>query len=152
MGEMTARPAQLQGTRAEATIQVTESAINEVIAIVRRGQTVPTIRLMGNNRLEVRYGMLHAHAELPRAIDAGPAPRLTVKLASRVIAWALHAALRLSFLEFHGRFVTVHLAAVPALARYRALWPHLRSARLATAPGRVRLEASLSIDQGVAHG
>ena len=152
MREMTARLAQLQGTRAEATIQVTESALNDVIGIVRRGHSVPAIRLMGNNRLEVRYGMLHAHAELPRAIDAGPAPRVTVKLASRVIAWALHAALRLSFLEFHGRFVTVHLAAVPVLAPYRALWPHLRSARLATAPGRLRVEVSLSIEQGVRHG
>lgn len=152
MGEMTARLAQLQGTRAEATIQVTESALNEVIEIARRGRTVPRIRLMGNNRLEVRYGMLHAHARLPVAIGAGPAPRVTLELASRVIAWALHAALRLSFLEFHGRFVTIHLAAVPALAPYRALWPHIRSARLATAPGVLRVEGSLSIEQGVRHG
>jgi hypothetical protein len=151
-GEMTARLAQLRGSHAEGVIEISELAVNEVISLARRGEGVPTVQLMGDNRLEVRYGVVHARAELPVALDLGPAPRMTVKLESRVVAWALGAVVRLPFVEFDGRLVTIFLAAVPALAPYRALWPHIKSARFATAPGVLRVELGLSIDQGATDG
>jgi hypothetical protein len=143
---MTERLEQLRGSRADGTIQISESALNEVIGLAARGGTVPTLQVMEHNQLEVRYGLVHARAELPAALETGPAPRLTVTLASVMVAWALRAVVRLPFVEFHGRLVTIHLAAVPALAAYRALWPHLRSARFATAPRALRVEVGLSID------
>ena len=151
-GQLTARLAQLRGSHAEGVIQISELAVNEVISLARRGGAVPTVQLMGDNRLEVRYGVVHARAELPVALDLGPAPRMTVKLESRVVAWALGAVVRLPFVEFDGRLATIYLAAVPALAPYRALWPHLKSARFATAPGVLRVEVGLSIDQGATDG
>ena len=149
---MTARLAQLRGSHAEGVIEISELAVNEVISLARRGEGVPTVQLMGDNRLEVRYGVVHARAELPVALDLGPAPRMTVKLESRVVAWALGAVVRLPFVEFDGRLVTIFLAAVPALSPYRALWPHIKSARFATAPGVLRVELGLSIDQGATDG
>jgi hypothetical protein len=149
---MTERIAHLTGTRAEGTIVISEAALNEVVSLASHGHTAPTIQLMDHNRLEVRYGIVHARAQLPLAIDTGPAPRVTLKLASMVVAWALRAILRSTFVEFHGRLVTVHLAAVPALRPYRALWPHLTSARLATAPGVLRVGVGIAIDQGALHG
>jgi hypothetical protein len=149
---MTARLAQLRGSHAAGVIQITELAVNEVIGLARRDGAVPTVQLMGDNRLEIRYGVVHARAELPLAIDLRPAPRMTVKLESRVVAWALNAVVRLPFVEFDGRLVTIDLTAVPALAPYHALWPHLKSARLATAPGVLRVEVGLSIDEGATDG
>ena len=149
---MTERLAQLTGTRAQGTVQISEAALNELVGLASHGHTPPTIQLMHDNRLEVRYGLVHARAQLPSAIEPGPAPRLTLKLASVVVAWALRAVLRSPFIEFHGRLVTVHLAAVPALGPYRALWPHLTSARLATSPGVLRVGLDIAIDQGAAHG
>jgi hypothetical protein len=149
---MTEHLGQLTGTRAEGTIQISEAALNEVVSLASPGPTVPTIQLMNDNRLEVRYGIVHARAQLPLALDAGPSPRLTVTLASIVVAWTLRAMLPSAFVEFHGRRVTVHLAAMPALAPYRAWWPHVRSARLATAPGVLRVGVTIAIDQGASHG
>jgi hypothetical protein len=142
---MTERLEQLRGSRAEGTIQISEAALNEVIGLAARGGTVPTLQVMEHNQLEVRYGLVHARAELPAALETGPAPRLTVTVASVMVAWALRAVVRLPFVEFNGRLVTIHLAAVPALASYRALWPHVRSARFATAPRALRVEVGLSI-------
>jgi hypothetical protein len=144
---MTKRLEQLRGSRAEGIIQISEPALNEVIALASAGGTVPTVQLMGDNQLEVRYGIVHARAELPTALETGPAPRLTVTLASVVVAWALRTVVRVPFVEFNGRLVTIDLAAVPALASYRALWPHVRSARFATAPRALRVEVGLAIDR-----
>lgn len=149
---MNARLAQLGGSHAEGVIQITELAVNEVIGLARRGGAVPTVQLLDGNRLEVRYGVIHARAELPLALDLAPAPRMTVKLESRMVAWALSAVVRLPFVEFDGRLATIYLAAVPALAPYRALWPHLKSARFATTPGVLRVEVGLSIDEGASDG
>jgi hypothetical protein len=152
MPTMTERLAQLHGTRAAGTIEINEVALNEMIGFAARGGTIPTIQLLDGNLLEVRYGVIYARAQLPPALETGPAPKLTVTLASRVVAWGLAAMLRSPFVEFVGRRVTVHLAAVPALAPCRALWPHLTSARLATVPGALRIGLGIAVDQGATHG
>jgi hypothetical protein len=149
---MTQRLAQqLTGTRADGTVQISEAALNEVVSLASPGHTV-TIQLMADNRVEVRYGIVHARVQLPLSLDTGPAPRLTVTLASTVVAWALRAIVHSTVVEFHGRRVTVHLAHIPALAPYRAWWTHVRSARLATAPGVLRVGIGVVIDQEATHG
>lgn len=149
---MAARLAQLTGTHAHGTIQIAEAALNEALRTGSSASTAPVIRLFGENLIEVRYGMLHARAVLPAVIDTTPSPRVMVVLASTVVAWGLRAAMRQPFIEFSGRHVTVHLAAVPALAGLRDLWPHVAAAGLSTAPGLLRLHVDLSINHGVQHG
>ncbi|HUE84612.1 MAG TPA: hypothetical protein VMO26_00900 [Vicinamibacterales bacterium] len=146
---MARRLAQLSGTRVNGALQLTEPALNELIGLATPGGTVPTVQLLDANRIEVRYGVVHARAKLPPALDAGSAPRMTVTLASTVMAWALRATLGQPFVEFHGRHVTIHLAAVPALAPWRALWPHVKSAQFSTVPGVLRVQVGVSIENGV---
>jgi hypothetical protein len=87
MPTMTERLAQLHGTRAAGTIEINEVALNEMIGFAARGGTIPTIQLLDGNLLAVRYGVIYARAQLPPALETGPAPKLTVTLASRVVAW-----------------------------------------------------------------
>lgn len=152
MGEMAVRLDQLNGTRAQGTVQIAEVALNEALRAGSGGATAPVIRLFGENLIEVRYGMLHARAVLPPIIDVGPPPRVTVVLASKVVAWGLRAAVRQPFIAFNGRHVTIHLAAVPALAGLRDLWPHVTAAGLSTAPGVLRLHVDVSVNHGVQYG
>ena len=153
MGELAARLAQLSGTHAEGTVQITEAALNDAIrSSTRGGGSAPTVRLFDDNLIEVRYGVMHARAVLPVAMDMGAAPRMTVVLASKMVAWGLRAVVRQPFVEFSGRHVTIHLASVPALASFREVWPHVTSAQLSTAPGVLRVHLSVSIDRGVTHG
>jgi hypothetical protein len=151
-GERATRLTQLSGTRIEGTFQIDQSALNDVIAIAMKGDTVPTVRVLEANRIEIRYGVIHARAQLPPALAAGPAPRVTVMLASTVIAWVLRATLREPFVEVHGRHVTIHLAAVPAFASFRTFWPHLKFVGFSTVPGVVRMQLGVAIDDGVTHG
>lgn len=151
MGEVAVRLAQLNGTNAAGTIQITEAALNDAIHVGTGVGSAPTIRLFDDNLVEVRYGMMHARAVLPVALDTGAAPRVTVALASTVVAWGLRAAVRQPFVEFNGRNMTIHLASVPAFASFRDVWPHVTSAQLSTAPGVLRVHLSVSIS-GVRHG
>ncbi len=152
MGEIAARLAQLTGTNAKGTVQITEAALNDAIRVATSGGNPPAIRLFDDNLIEVRYGMMHARAVLPVAIDTGAAPRVTVVLASTVVAWGLRAAVRQPFVEISGRNLTLHLASMPALASFREVWPHVTSAQLSTAPGVLRVHLSVSISGGVKHG
>ena len=110
------------------------------------GGTVASVTLNSRNRVTVRYGMLHANLELPVAMETGPSPRLTLSLASVVVAWTLRAAVRQSFLHFHGRHVTIDLAEVPALAEWRDAWRHIQSLHITTAPRELQLEFAIAID------
>lgn len=152
MGEIAERLAQLTGTDAKGTVQITEAALNDAIRVATSGGSPPAIRLFDDNLIEVRYGMMHARAVLPAVIGTGPSPHVTVLLASTMVAWGLRAAVRQPFIEFNGRHVRIHLAAVPALAAFRGLWPHVTSAQLSTAPGVLRVHLSVSIDRGMTHG
>jgi hypothetical protein len=151
MAEVAGRLAQLSGSHATGTIQVTEATLNEALRAGTHGGTAPIVRLFHDNLIEVRYGMMHARAVLPVALDTAGAPRVTVVLASTVVAWGLRAAVRQPFVEFNGRNMTIHLASVPALASFRDVWPHVTSAQLSTAPGVLRVHLSVSIS-GVRHG
>jgi hypothetical protein len=101
------------------------------------------------NRLVVRYGVLHATATLSTALEVGPSPRLTLTLASFVVAVALKAALRQPYVTISGRRVTVHLADVPALQSIRGVWPHVRRVDFSTRRGTVQADVLFAVDEDV---
>jgi hypothetical protein len=96
----------------------------------------------------VRYGVVHARAELPAAIEAGPSPRLTLRLASVLVAMGLKAVVRQPYIHIHGRFLTIALADVPALHPWRDGWRHVKQIRFATAPGALRVGVAVAIAPG----
>jgi hypothetical protein len=139
------RPAQLIGSRAQGTLQIAEGAINDLLQLAAGQSQAPLIALRPHNTVLVRYGLLHAHAELPAALEPGESPRITLTLASLVVAWSLRAALRQPFLRFHGRQLTIELAKIPALGGWRDLWKYLHQLTFDTAPGTLRVGFVLAI-------
>ena len=125
----------LRGSHLHGAVPLSQA----VVAALLRDAPSPLrdvrIDIQAGNRLVVRYGIVQATATLDASLTTGAAPRLGMELASSVVAWTLRQVLRLPYLRVEGRRVTVDLAAIPALADYRALWPHLREARVATTPG-----------------
>jgi hypothetical protein len=141
---MVVTPRDLAGTSLEGTVVVDVAAVQEVLR-----RSVPAgleVEFRPDNRLLVRYGMFHAQASLPPALDVGDAPQLTVTLASILVALGLKAMLHQPFLHVHGRHVTVRLAEVPALAPWRAFLPFLRRAEIASDARRVRVRFSVRVE------
>ena len=144
------RPALLGGSRSEGTLQVAESAINDVVALMDPTATRhPTVELLPHNMLMVRYGLFHARAGLPRRMETGESPRLTLTLASALVAFGLRAVVHAPFIEIHGREVTIHPAQVPALSAWRDLWKYLQQLTFETARGSLRIGFAVSIDEHV---
>src|SRR5688500_4217160 len=104
---MTRHLAQLSGTHAEGTPRNGGAGINDALHAAHHGVDRTTVEVHENNRLIIRYGVLHAQVMLPPSIDPGPSPRLTVTLASSFIAWGLKAMLRQPYVHIHGRHVTI---------------------------------------------
>lgn len=142
------RPAQLTGSRADGTLQLAEPAMNDVLRVMAPGATAPVIELLPANGVMLRYGMLHARLELPASVDADVLPKVTLVLASVLVAWGLKAFVQAPYLEIRGRHLTIDLAAVPALGEWRDLWKYLRRLTFATAPGALRVGFVIEIDGG----
>jgi hypothetical protein len=143
------RLAQLTGSHADGTLQVAESAINELLVRIARGRR-PVIEVLERNVLILRYGMLHTRATLPRSITPGESPLLTLHLASLLVAWGLKAVVHKPFLHIHGRRLTIELARVQALHPWRGLWRHLQQLTFATVPGALRLTFSIVVHDDAA--
>jgi hypothetical protein len=136
------------GSHAAGTLQIDPRAINEVLAMLAgHGATAPRLELQPHNVVMVRYGMLHARAELPRLADAPQSGQVTVVLASLVVAWALKAAVRQPFIHVHGRRLTIDMAAVPAFASWRDLWRYLQQLTFETTPGALRVGFTLAVHE-----
>jgi hypothetical protein len=124
---------------------VSESAVNELLNLDGSTLRGATVAIRGGNQIVLRYGAFRVRATLPRAIDAGPSPRVTLSLASFVVAFALKAALRQPYISVTGRQLTIALADLPALQRLRGFWSELRRAELTTEPGSVRVDLVVSV-------
>jgi hypothetical protein len=109
---------QLQGTTAGGTFRVAESAVNDLLSRTRQA-TAPTIHFEPGNHALIRYGIFHARVRLPAAMEVGVHPRLTVTLASTVVAWGLKAVLTHPYVSVNGRHVTLDLSAIPALRSWQ---------------------------------
>ena len=109
---------QLQGTTAGGTLNIAASAVNDLLRL-SRPEAGLSVDFEPQNQALIRYGVFHARITLPRTIDLRTQSRITVTLASTVIAWGLKAMLTQPFLSVAGRDVTVDLDAVPALQPWR---------------------------------
>lgn len=132
-----------EGTQVSGTVQVVESAINDVLA--RSLPNSPSIALQPGNQVLVRYGMLHANVALPPTLECGPQPRLTLTLASLVVAWTIRTMSPLPFVQVRGRDVIIELAAIPALQPWREFLPHIRAARLSTERGALQIHLVIDV-------
>jgi hypothetical protein len=137
---------QVAGSHVNGSFRIQESTVNELL---RRGPaplSACDVAIAAGNRIVVRYGMLHATATID-GYDAGPSPRLRLTLASLVVALALRAWLRQPYVQASGRQVEVAIAAVPALAPYAAIWPHVRRVHIETAPARARVDVEVFVGE-----
>ena len=127
----------LTGSRVQATLQIAERAINDVLALIVGASTHPVVELLPERTVLVRYGLLHARAELPPSLTSDA--RLSLHLASLLVAMALKALVRQPFVHVHGRHLTIDLAAIPALHPWRDLWRHIDQLTFETVPGALRV-------------
>jgi hypothetical protein len=140
------RLAQLSGSHANGSIRIAEHALNEMLStLVPAGRQRPIVELHPRNQVTVRYGAFSARAELPHAIATGHSPTLTLRLASLVVALGLKALVRAPFVHVRGRQLTIDLARVPALERWRDLWRHLRELTFETRPGALCLGVVIDV-------
>ena len=145
------RPAQLTGSHAEGTLQVGEASLNEMLGLVAgQSSTSLHVELLPQNTVLLRYGMLHARAQLPSSFEPSSSPQITVVLASLVVAWGLKATVHQPFLHIHGRRVTIDWAAVPAFAGWRDLWRYLQRLTFETAPGVLRVHFAVMVTEEIA--
>ena len=135
------------GTAVRGDIKMAESAINELLNAPRSPLRGATLALMDGDEVVLRYGVLHARARLPRAIEVGSSPRVTLVLASVLVAVAVRAVVRLPYIEVSGREVTIRLADVPALGHLREVWPHVTSAGLRTQSRTLALNFTFSVKE-----
>jgi hypothetical protein len=131
------------------TVQIAERALNELLVIGVGSSTHTVVELLPDNVVVLRRGVFHARAALPLIATPSSNPRVTLQLASVIVAMALKAFAHHPSLEIHGRQLTVDLTQVPALQPWRDLWRHVERLTLETAPGalRVGLEAGI-VQQG----
>jgi len=138
---------QFAGTRIEGTISVSSAALNELLATDDSPLRGATLEVAPDNQLVVHYGLLHATATLPEAIDTGASPRVTLTLASLLVAMGLKAALRQPYVEVRGRRLTISLADVPQLRPMRELWPCVRRVDLSTDRDAIRARIVFSTNE-----
>lgn len=135
----------LAGTQLNGTVPVTQRVLNDLLQRVPRAPSGLALEIHPDNRLVARFGFVHATAVLDEVIDVGGAPQIHVELGSSVVAWSLKKALDMPGLSFDGRRVTIDLGAVAALDGYRAYWRYLRTARVRTTAGAIRVEFVVAV-------
>jgi hypothetical protein len=126
-------------------LHVAADALNDALALVGTTSTRPAIELLPNNIVVVRWGVLHGRVALPRTTSPAESPRLTLTLASTLVALTLKAVVHRPFIHIHGRHLTIELARVPALAPWRDLWKHLEQLTFETAPGELRVGLLIAV-------
>jgi hypothetical protein len=139
------RLGQLSGSRAEGTLQIAESAINEALAQNVGHGRHPMLEMQPDNIVLVRYGVFHAHARLPRSADVDASPVVTLRLASLTVAWGLKVFVHQPFIHIHGRQLTIELAAMPVPPPWNDWWRHVRHLTFETVAGALRIGFTLDI-------
>lgn len=146
MGDWRFSPAELTGTDVRGTIRMSEDALNDLLA---RTMPVPfSIEVGPDNRVVVRQGAFYATAVLDRTIEVeGGAPRVSITLASFVIALALRHLFPRRGVHVRGRRVTIDLGAFPELRVVSGAWQYLRAASVTTSAGAVDLHFHIAITE-----
>jgi hypothetical protein len=143
--ELAAGLPRLKGAAVDAELPVRQGVLNEVLRVIPGLPADLRVEIGPDRQVLVRAGPFHANARLAPALTLSPSPRLTVELASQLVAWGLRAVSLPPFVEVSGRLVHVHLAAVPALRPLAPFWPHVAEAAFASAPGRLDVRVAIRI-------
>lgn len=129
------------GARVAGTIPVTEDFVNAVLETAAPAM-LKGIRLEFHeaNRIVIRYGLLHASAVIGENVDLQGSPKLTLRLASGMIAWGLRKTVDKPFVQFDGTLVTVDLGEVIPLEEYGRFLALAKSVRLRTSPRQLAVD------------
>ena len=144
-GGMMISLAQLKGTTATIELEIAQGAINDVLGRISTGTTRPIIELLPGNTILVRYGLLHARAQLPERSVLADSPTVTLVLASVLVAMAVKAAIRQPFITVHGRHLEIDLTRVATLGAWRHLWRQISELTFTTLPGRLRIGVAIAL-------
>jgi hypothetical protein len=136
------RMADVAGSFATGTLQIGEFAVNEMLATLAPSAA---ITLLPENRVRFQYGPIHAHMEVPHAVETGASPHVTVRLSSVAVAFLMKAVVRQPFVHIRGRDVTVFLADIPALRPYREWWRCVHEMTLRTSPQALRVGFHIAV-------
>lgn len=133
------------GTEVDGRLAIGEEALNDALAHSGKLPAGVRLELGADNRLALRYGVLHASATLAAAVDLGASIRIRLQVSSAMIAWSIRQALHVPHVTIDGREITIDVGAMDPVTHWRAAWRHLRSATLATEPGRLVLQFRFAI-------
>lgn len=142
--ELRAGCPRLEGTRALATIPIRQALVDDLLSIVPGVPADLTLTLGADRQVQVRYGVFHANGRLAPGF-AGDSPRLTLELASQLVAWGLQRLPLPPFVAVHGRQVHVDLRRVPALAPLAPVWPHVESVSFTSIAGRLDVRVAVHV-------
>jgi hypothetical protein len=135
----------LRGTTADGIFRVTEADLNGMLAAATTSAAGIKVEIQNDNRALVRFGVLHATVLLPPRSDISESPFLTFALGSIAIAWTLKHVLKQSYVQVHGRLITVDLSQVPALSPYRDLLRYVKTIEMATISRELTLRVHAAI-------
>jgi hypothetical protein len=145
LDELAAGLPHLQGAAITAEVPVRQEVLDRLLVMTPGLPRDLRVEIGPDRQLLVRVGPFHANARLAPALTLSPTPRLTVELASQLVAWGLRAVSLPPFVELAGRLVHVHLATVPALRSLAPLWPHLAEAAFTSAPGQLDVRLTIRV-------
>ncbi|HTU99776.1 MAG TPA: hypothetical protein VMF13_04505 [Luteitalea sp.] len=135
----------LRGLTARADIPVTQAVLDEALRLAPGLPRDLRVEIGADRQLLIRVGPVHANARLAPGLSLGPRPRLTIELASQLVAWGLRAVTLPSFVSVEGRLVHVDLASVPALRPAAPWWPHLQQVTFTSTHGRLAVHAAVQV-------
>lgn len=143
--ELRAGLPRLRGLTAVADVPLRQPVLDEVLRLAPGLPADLRVEIGGEGQLRVRSGLFHAHVRLAPALTLSPRPRLTLELASQLVAWGLRAVPLPPFVEVTGRLVHVDLTGVPALRPLAQVWPHVEQVTLRSVPGRLDIRLTVRV-------
>lgn len=142
--EVTRGLPRLAGAQVRAMLPVRQAVLDDVLRMVPGVPADLSIDLGADRQVQVRYGMFHANGRLAAGFT-GRAPRLTVELASQLVAWGLQRLPLPPFVAVRGRLVQVDLTRVPALTDLAPLWRHVDAVTFTSAAGRLDVHVEVRV-------
>lgn len=142
--ELRAGCPRLEGAQVLATIPIRQALVDELLTLVPGVPDDLSLTLGPDRQVQVRYGVFHANGRLSPAFG-GESPRLTLELASQLVAWGLQRLPLPPFVAVQGRLIHVDLQRVPALAPLAPVWPHVQSVSFTSIAGRLDVRVAVHV-------
>jgi len=134
----------LVGTRLQAYVPIRQEVLDQVLRLAPGVPGDVAIEIGADRQVQVRYGVFHANGRLSAGFT-GSVPRVTLELASQLVAWGLQRVPLPPFVTVRGRAVQVDLTRVPALADLAPLWRHVDAVAFASVVGRLDVRIDVQV-------